>query len=72
MIFRINELRKQRGMSQVELSEKSGISRTVISKLEYNDSPKVNVRTLIALANALSCEPSDLFLSKVFSENNAE
>lgn len=72
MIFRVGELRKQRGMSQVELSEKSGISRAVISKIEYNDSPKVNVTTLLSLANALECEPTDLFLPNVFSEKNTE
>lgn len=72
MIFRVGELRKQRGMSQVQLSEKSGISRPVISKIEHNDSPKVNVTTLLSLADALECEPTDLFLPKVFSEKNTE
>lgn len=70
MIFRVKSLREKAGMSQVQLSEKSGITRAVISKIEHNDSPKVNVTTLIALADALNCEPGDLFLPKLFSEKN--
>ena len=70
MIFRLSNIRKQHGMSQSELARRSGISRQVIIKMEHNDTPMVTVKTLVALADALSCEPADLFLPKAFSENN--
>lgn len=70
MIFRLDELRRQRDLSQAELSRKSGVTRQTIIKMEHNDCPMVNVKTLLALASALSCEPADLFLPQMFSENN--
>lgn len=34
MKYRIKELREEKRMTQEELSEKSGVSRSIISKLE--------------------------------------
>ena len=68
MALRIKELRKQAGLTQQKLSEMSGISRPIISKLETTDGEKVNVHTLIAIADALKVEPSYLFLPKAYTD----
>jgi transcriptional regulator with XRE-family HTH domain len=47
-------------ISQVELAERSGLSRATISKIE-NGSGDVNVGSLELLANALGCSIADLF-----------
>lgn len=54
------EIRRQRGMSQMELSEKSNVSHGYISELEHNTkSPTIDV--ICKLAKALECKPEDLY-----------
>ena len=50
---RIEELRIKMNMSQVELSEKSGITRPYISKLENNEVDVIKSDTMIAISKAL-------------------
>lgn len=52
---RIQELRKEKGWSQSDLSEKSGVKLTTIQKLErgYNNILNARFDTLYALAQAL-------------------
>ena len=59
---RLKELRVERGMSQEELSELSGISRTTLSKIENNEEASVNTRTIAKLAEVFNVKPSDIFL----------
>lgn len=59
---RLKELRTSRGLSQEELSEKSGISRTTLSKIENNEEIAVNTKTITKLADAFGVKPSDIFL----------
>ena len=59
---RLKELRTSRGLSQEELSEKSGISRTTLSKIENNEEIAVNTKTIAKLADAFGVKPSDIFL----------
>ena len=59
---RLKEMRVERGMSQEELSEKSGISRATISKIENDEKAAVNTKTIFKLADVLGVKPSDLFL----------
>ena len=59
---RLRELRVERGMSQEELSELSGISRTTLSKIENNEEVNVNTRTIARLAEVFCVKPSDIFL----------
>jgi transcriptional regulator with XRE-family HTH domain len=61
MIWRLKELRVERGISQEELSEMSGISRPVISKMENDEVGSATAQTILALSNALQVEPGDLF-----------
>lgn len=63
----VKEKRSEKGMSQLELAEKSGVSRATLWKLESNDNDErlsVTVATLDAIANALNVSISDLFLDK--------
>lgn len=65
---RITELRAMRGMSQKELSEKSGLSQSYIAMLEKGDR-NLNYKSMQMLAQALSVTPEDL-ISKRPVENN--
>ena len=53
---RIRTLRKERGMTQAELAEKSGISRATLSKLENGLIAQISVVTLAEILNALGYE----------------
>jgi transcriptional regulator with XRE-family HTH domain len=59
MRYRIEEVRKDQVMSQMELAEKSGVARTTISAIEKG---LVDPRpaTIKRLAKALGVEPSAL------------
>ncbi len=39
MAYKIKEIRERKKMTQLELAEKSGVSRTTLSKLENNENP---------------------------------
>lgn len=60
MILRIQAIRKEKGMTQEDLSKKIGISRNALSQWETETSlPKT--RQLPALASALGVQIGDLF-----------
>ena len=61
MRYRIKELREERGMTQQELAEKSGVSRTIVSKMENDEEPQTYTKTLLRLADALNVTVNDLF-----------
>lgn len=58
---KIKQFRKKMGMTQKELSEKSGISRPYISKLENNECIIIKSSTMVAIANALQKPVSVIF-----------
>lgn len=53
---RLRFLRKERGLSQDELAELSGVEQSLISKLERGVIQRTT--SLVALANALRCRPT--------------
>lgn len=61
MQFNIKPLREKKKMSQDELSEKTGISRTIISGLESGSIKNTTALTLKKIADALECKVADLF-----------
>lgn len=63
MEYKIKEFRESQGMSQVELSEKSGVSRAIISGLESGAITTTTTKTLIRIANALGKQVGDIFLA---------
>lgn len=64
MGYKIRELRNRLNVSQEELAEKSGVSRTTISKLETDDNAVTMTDTLKRIAEALGVSITDLFFSK--------
>lgn len=60
---KLTELRTMRGMSQKELSEKSGLSQSYIAMLEKGER-NLNYKTMQQLAQALKLNPEDLISQK--------
>lgn len=56
---RIREVRQKRGLTQVDLSERSGFSQARISELERG-ARMPNLVTILRLALALDCKVMDL------------
>jgi transcriptional regulator with XRE-family HTH domain len=56
---RVRELRADRGLTQLRLAERSGISRPSIANVEAGRQ-NVSLRQLCALASALGVEVGDL------------
>jgi transcriptional regulator with XRE-family HTH domain len=56
-------VRYRQNMTQEELSRKSGVSRSYISKIERGErEPTISV--ICKLANALGVKPEDLYICK--------
>lgn len=58
---RLREIREEKGISQEELSEKSGVSRTTISELETEKREVTTNITLNKIATALGEKVSNIF-----------
>ena len=61
--YRIKEAREEKGMTQEELSEKSRVSRTIISGLESGKIKVTTTSTLLKIAEALNKKVTDIFFS---------
>lgn len=59
--YKIKDMRRKRGLSQGELSKRSGIARATISKLENGSEVDIRISTILALSKVLKCSPSKLF-----------
>ena len=64
MKYRIREIREQAGLTQEELSIKSGVSRATIWALECGDNKVTTTKTLFNIATALGVQMDDLFLAQ--------
>ena len=60
MRYRIREIRKTQKMTQLELAEKSGISRATISTLEKKQNQTSTSKTLLSIARALGVSVDQL------------
>ena len=63
MGFKIKEKRLELGMSQEQLAEMSGVSRTIISGLESGKTTVTTTETLLKLSKALGCRVKDIFFT---------
>lgn len=61
MQFKIREQREKAGMTQVQLAEKSKVSRAIISGLESGSITVTTTETLLKIAHALGKNVSDIF-----------
>lgn len=60
-MFRLKEIRTEKGMSQQELADKSGVNRGIIIRLESAREYETTTTTLRKLAAALDVPISALF-----------
>ena len=62
METKLVKIRKEKGLSQSQLAERSGVHPKAISKLERGERPLSNLRlsTALALADALQVDPHQL------------
>lgn len=61
MGYKIKEYREKRGITQEELSQKSGVSRGTICALENGTTRATTTKTLLKLAAALETTVDQLF-----------
>ena len=61
MGYKIKEKRKERNMTQDQLSKKSAISRSTIASLESGKATVTSTATIKKIASALGCSVSDIF-----------
>lgn len=54
-------MREKKKMTQEILSEKAGVSRAIISRLESGEEVVTTTETLLKIANALECKVSEIF-----------
>ena len=65
MGYRIREVREKKGLSQTELSQRSGITRQTIWKLETEDGAITTTDTLLKLAKAMDTTVGEIFFADV-------
>lgn len=58
---RVKRVREQLGLTQEDLSKKSGISRSVLANIENNRANNYTAKTMIAIADALNKRVDELF-----------
>lgn len=61
MGYKIKEIREEVGMTQAELSEKSGVARSIINGLETGRTTTTTTDTLKKIASALNRKVSEIF-----------
>ncbi len=61
MKYKVKEYRLKAGLTQEELSAKSGVNRTTISALENGDEVNVSVKLLKKISKCLGVKISDIF-----------
>lgn len=59
----LREVREGRGLSQVELAERSGLAQATISDLERGDTLRPQLETISKIAKALNV-PLETFISE--------
>ena len=61
IVCRLDELLAARDMTVMELSQRVGVTHVNLSILKNNRAKAIRFSTLIALCQALDCQPGDLF-----------
>lgn len=60
VVCHLADLLDERGMTLVELSERTGITTVNLSVLKNDRARAMRFTTLLAICNALDCQPGDL------------
>ncbi|WP_025720055.1 helix-turn-helix domain-containing protein [Paenibacillus sp. 1-18] len=53
---KLNEVMTQRGLTQTQLSELSGVRQAAISEMSRNIREQINLKTLVKIADALEID----------------
>ncbi|MEI2715663.1 MAG: helix-turn-helix transcriptional regulator [Candidatus Nanopelagicales bacterium] len=61
IICHLDDLLAERHMTVMELSQRVGVTHVNLSILKNNRAKAIRFTTLIALCEALECQPGDLF-----------
>lgn len=64
------ELRKKRHLTQLQMAQKTNLSKTTISNLESGKQAKIELDTIGKLCEALECTPNDIFEFESTLEEN--
>ncbi|MDY8024215.1 helix-turn-helix transcriptional regulator [Paenibacillus polymyxa] len=54
--LKLNEIMAQRGITQTQLSELSGVRQAAISEMSRNIREQINLKTLVKIADALEID----------------
>lgn len=54
--LRLNEVMTQRGLTQTQLAELSGVRQAAISEMSRNIREQINLKTLLKIADALEID----------------
>lgn len=68
MTSMVRKLRVEKGMTQEELAERSGLSRLTVVLAERDGLGKAKAKTVVALADALGTDAGLLFATDVHQE----
>ena len=68
MTSMVRKLRVEKGMTQEELAERSGLSRLTVVLAERDGLGKAKAKTVVALADALETDAGLLFATDVHQE----
>ncbi|MFK4302575.1 helix-turn-helix domain-containing protein [Paenibacillus sp. NRS-1782] len=66
--LKLNEVMTQRGLTQTQLSELSGVRQAAISEMSRNIREQINLKTLIKIADALEIDD----ISELIAIENSE
>lgn len=64
MANRLKEMRYKRMLTMSELARRSGVSRTIIWKIETKPDNNTSEKTMMALAKALEMPVTDIFFTE--------
>lgn len=62
-IFLIKEIREEKGMTQQELADKIGISRSYIADIENNKKKNASFETILKIAEVLNVEIRKIYVA---------
>jgi putative transcriptional regulator len=57
---KLKEVRKNKGLTQMDLAVKMGMSLFTIQQIENNRAKSITFNTLSKICSVLDCEPGDL------------
>ncbi len=60
LVLRLREWREKRGLTQAELARRVGVRQATISRLETEESRRIELDVLDRLLRVLRCKPNDL------------